>query len=417
MKDEWDGRDKFSIAKELLNKAIDSVARSNPKVEFGLRVFGHQSERALQDCEDSKLEVPFTKNSATLREALNRIDPKGYTPIAYSLFQSAYDFDERGNTVNAIILITDGLENCDGDPCATSEVLQNKRISLKPFVIGLGLPELDQAQFDCVGTYYDARDQKTFDKALGVVVSQALDNTTVQLNLLDQLGRATETDVEITFYDAYTGAPLYNFVHSILKNGAPDTLYLDPAGKYHVTAHTTPPVTKQNIELVPGQHNIIALDAPQGDLDLFLVGNQGFTDLKCVVRDPASGEAIYVQHLNTKHRYISGTYDLELLTLPRKTIPDFSILPGQGNEVRIANPGRLLVETLERGIMSIYVTRGGRLEKIYEWEQFSGREAIELQPGEYLMVFRPSLNKKVDMTREREVVIYSGRSTTLKFAK
>ena len=36
-----------------------------------------------------------------------------------------------------------------------------------------------------MGNYFDATDEKTFQKVLGVVVSQALDNTTAQINLLD----------------------------------------------------------------------------------------------------------------------------------------------------------------------------------------------------------------------------------------
>lgn len=419
MNEEWQGRAKFDIARELLEEAVDSLQRQGRNIEYGLRVFGHQSPRSMQDCKDSKLEVGFTRmGSAALKEAFSRINPQGYTPIAYSLFLAANDFPAKDKkSINVIILITDGLENCDGDPCSSSEALRNNRVTLKPYIIGLGLEEGDKGQFDCVGTYYDAGSEEDFEKVLGVVVSQALKNTTVQLNLLDHLGRANETDVEVTFYDAYTGEPLYNVVHSMLRNGAPDTLFLDPTGRYNVTAHTTPPVSRQNIELIAGKHNIISLDAPQGNLDLLLEGNTRYTEIRALVRDPATGEIVYVQNFNTRHRYISGTYDLELLTIPRRTMRDYVILPGQTNTLQIPASGRLIVQTYQRGTIAVFVKRGGRLVKVHEWPQFDGKDAIDLQPGEYTLVFRPHDNKKVDQTTERKAVVYGGKSTNLRFER
>jgi Ca-activated chloride channel family protein len=281
MADAWtdeDGiaRDKFAVAKELLIQAIDSVVQEGKPVEFGLRVFGHQSARQLKDCEDTKLEVSFARdNRARLRTVLDRITPQGWTPIAYSLFLAAHDFPEDKRATNVVVLITDGLENCDGDPCAASEALRNQRIALRPYVIGLGLSAEERAAFDCVGTYYDAAEPERFEEALNVVISQALRNTTVQLNLLDELGRARETDVEVTFYDSYSREALEHYVHTTLRSGVADTLYLDPAGRYDAVAHTTPPVAKRNIELTAGQHNIIALDVPQGSLNLMLDGYSG----------------------------------------------------------------------------------------------------------------------------------------------
>jgi len=415
MKETWDGRTKFAVARELLEKAIDSINRQNKPIEFGLRVFGHQSARELKDCEDSNLEVPFGRNNAAaVRAALDRIEPKGYTPIAYSLFLAAHDFGGGKDAVNAIILITDGEESCSGDPCASSEALRNRRIALKPYIIGLGLEPDEQAAFDCVGDYYDAGDPKRFQDALGVVISQALRNTTVQINLLDHLGRASETDVELSFYDAYSGQDLYNLVHTTLRSGAADTLYLDPVGKYNIVAHTTPPVRRQNVELVAGRHNIIALDVPQGDLVLQVEGNPGFTDLKCLVRDPETHEILYVQNFNTLHRYLAGTYNLEILTLPRIEVDDFPILPGQVNPYMVPASGRLLVTTNEPGILGVFIKRQQELVRVFEWRAFSGREVLDLQPGEYLLVFRPSRNKKIDNTRELPAVIYPAKSTTIR---
>ena len=55
MKTEWDGSDRFQIATDLLAKVVDSIERVD-RVEFALRVYGHQSHRSLKNCQDSRLE-------------------------------------------------------------------------------------------------------------------------------------------------------------------------------------------------------------------------------------------------------------------------------------------------------------------------------------------------------------------------
>jgi Ca-activated chloride channel family protein len=103
---------------------------------------------------------------------------------------------------------------------------------------------------------------------MGVIISQALNSTTLQVNLLDANAKPSETDANMTFYDAGTGAIKYNLVHTFNNAGNPDTLPIDPMPTYNLTVHTIPPVEKQNIELIPGKHNTVAVYCPQGYLNL-----------------------------------------------------------------------------------------------------------------------------------------------------
>lgn len=139
-----------------------------------------------------------------------------------------------------------------------------KGIILKPFVIGIGLDDGLKKSFDCVGQYFDAADEKTFQKVLDVVISQALDNTTAQVNLLDLAGNATETDVAMTFFNRVSGKAVYNFVHTLNLKGLPDTLILDPLINYRLQVHTIPPVSLDSIQLSAGRHNHIGLSTPRG---------------------------------------------------------------------------------------------------------------------------------------------------------
>lgn len=414
MIDPWNGTNKWEVAKKLVIKTIDSIQKADPDVEIGLRVFGHQSPRAQHNCEDTKLEVAISKNSAALiKSALNRITPKGYTPIAYSLFVSAGDFASTEGT-NSIILITDGIENCEGDPCASSDALRDKRVTLKPFVIGLGLKESDKGQFDCIGTYYDADNEKNFSNAMNIVISQALNITTTQINLIDAFGLPLEKDIEITLYDNATGEVRYNFVQTPDVKNQPDTLYINPIGKYRIVAHTTPPVELKDVELIAGKHNIIGIDVPMGKLVLSEGNGTTFSEKQCVVRNSTTGEIVYVQNFNTAHKYISGEYDIDLLTLPRLHYENYQIKGGVDNKIDIPVAGSLNITSTESKIYSIYVSKNGQLEKIYESSLNGNSEIVSLLPGDYVIFSRSNIKKASASTRQSAITIKSTKTTLLK---
>ena len=124
-----------------MGEFLDSL-KSIPNLELALRCYGHQTFiKPTRNCKDTKLEVPFnvaSKSAPLIKQRIQKLEPLGTTPIAYSLGESAADFTPCSNCRNIIILITDGIEECDGVPCEVSAALQKKGIFLRPFVIGVG---------------------------------------------------------------------------------------------------------------------------------------------------------------------------------------------------------------------------------------------------------------------------------------
>ena len=239
---------RIQVAKRMAVKLIDSLSTFK-NVELALRVYGHQKTVDLKDCKDSRLEVPFAPNNLVImKKRVNSLIPKGWTPIAYSLQECEKDFPAEKGVRNLVIIITDGMEECTGDPCQISAALQKKGIFLKPFIIGLGSSEQFKFKFDCVGTYYDANTEKDFENVVGVIVSQAMNATSCQINLLDKKLRPVETNVLMSIYDASTKKLLFNYEHTMNGRGVPDTLFLDPLRRYDITVHTLPPVQKNNVE-------------------------------------------------------------------------------------------------------------------------------------------------------------------------
>ena len=88
MNADWgDGQTRFEAAKEILSKNVEQL-RDIPNLEIALRVYGHQSPitATYQDCNDTKLEVPFgTNNHDQVLTKIRTIKAKGTTPIAMTL--------------------------------------------------------------------------------------------------------------------------------------------------------------------------------------------------------------------------------------------------------------------------------------------------------------------------------------------
>jgi len=376
-------------------------------------VYGHTKKYPPQDCDDTRLEVPFGKdNGFSIKKRLEEISPSGTTPIARSLEECGGDFP-KSPARNIIILITDGIEECNGDPCAVSAMLQKKGIALKPFVIGLGLNKDFIKQFECIGNYFDATDEVQFKNAFNIVITQALNNTTAQVNLLDIHSHPVETNTSITFYDQRSGAVLYNFMHTINAKGVPDTVQIDPLGMYRVTAHTLPPVSKDSITLTSGKHNIIALDVPQGDLQLRIDGANEYKKLYAIIRKKGDSATMNVQEFSAVTRYIVGDYDLEVLTTPRIYINNVNIAQSKTTSVQIPTPGIATIICNAPGYGDILVEKDNKLEWVDRISLNSVKESIVLQPGLYRIVFRPKNSQSVIYTIEKTFRIASGISISV----
>ncbi len=406
----WQSDTKFNYAKRIMAELLDSLAGVK-NIELGLRLYGHQHQFPPQDCSDTKLEVPFAPgNSNKIKYKLRSIEPRGTTPLAYSLEQSAKDFPPCANCRNIVLLITDGIEECGGDPCAVSRMLQKNGIILKPFIIGIG-NDFNSA-FNCVGTYFDATSERDFRKALNVVISQALNSTTMQVNLLDEAGKPTETDVNMTFYNAISGKIMYNFIHTMNNRGLPDTLIIDPLVTYNIVVHTIPPVKIDSLSIIPGKHTIVGVSASQGFMQLKMAGSGAASKgLQCLVHPKGKMEILNLQYFGQTGKYITGEYDLQVLTLPRLFIPKVEILQSHTTTIEIPEPGIAVIRKYFNGYGSLYLEDKNLMTWIYELDENQTQETLYLQPGNYRVEFRPKTSRSSIYTVEMKFVIESGKTT------
>lgn len=167
-------QEKIDIAKEVM---IGLVRELPAGVQAGLEVYGH---RRKGDCEDIELMVPVGQgDKSDLIKRIQSIEPKGHTPITKSL-QMAAETMAATEEETTLVLVSDGKETCQGDPCALMKSLKNKGIKLKTHVIGFDVTDEEKQQLACIaeaggGKYFTAKSADQLKLALGEVRQEVVE--------------------------------------------------------------------------------------------------------------------------------------------------------------------------------------------------------------------------------------------------
>ena len=140
----------MDAAKTVLNQVISEIPNVDG-VNVGLRVYGHLGDNTETgkptSCVSSDLLVPMSGvDTDALNAQVEQLQPVGWTPIGFSLLQAEQDFVEPAgpDVVNAIVMVTDGLETCDADPVAIAGQLRSSPAGIVTHVIGFGTTAEEQ---------------------------------------------------------------------------------------------------------------------------------------------------------------------------------------------------------------------------------------------------------------------------------
>jgi len=413
MNGKWEGATKIEHAKRIFGETIDGLV-GIPNLEVALRVYGHQSPitPTFQDCNDTKLEVPFgPDNFAAVKGFIQTVECKGTTPIARSLEAAAEDFPDAKSR-NIIILITDGLEACDEFPCEVAKKLKAKDINVTPFVVGLGIDLSYLKAFDCIGRFYEASTLESFEKVMKSVINDVLLNTSVQINLNDIYGKPSETNVTVFVYEAGTKNLKYTFMHTINFKGNPDTIVnIDPAMKYDVLVNTLPVKEIKGVTIYKGIHNTIKVDCPQGMLNVRIKGPTKNDNVNVRVSQNGQSVTLNVQNISEIQNYIVGSYDLEILTLPRIYEKGIKIAQSAFTYIDIPGSGIFKYTTYKPIVGQIFVVReGNKDEWVCDIDPAKLTEQFFLQPGNYKLVYRLKSAVSTDYTSVKTFMIQSGEN-------
>jgi hypothetical protein len=163
---------RFGVASNILLQIVDSIYAINNEIEFAVRAYGTQYPAQEKNCYDTRLEVPFNiQNANQIKNRLKYITPVGFSPIAYSLIQASDNELSNSNVYDySIIFITDGGESCNGDVCKTFKDYIEKKIKIKPYVIGLDKNEQLKSFYECMGNYIEVTKADDIMKAVKMIV-------------------------------------------------------------------------------------------------------------------------------------------------------------------------------------------------------------------------------------------------------
>ena len=404
------GQSKMDVAKDILTKLVDSL-RVNQNLELALRVYGHRYTRQANNCTDSNLEIPFApKNHKAIIEKIKSIKPKGVTPITYSLLQSANDFPSAAGYRNILILITDGVESCGGDPCTVSVALQKKGVFLRPYIIGLGLES--GKVLECVGKYIDAQNARSLNTVLNKSIETSLAKTTVSVELMNGSGKPVETNIDVSFVNAMTKSSVYEFVHYLDKHGRPDTVQVDPVIAYDIVVNTVPPVIMKSVGIESGRHNVVEVSVPQGRLMARTEGRgNGFS---FVVRQKNKSEILNQQRSGDSYKYLEGDYDVETLTFPRRIFA-IHIKADETQTITLPSTGLVNINTVTNGIGSLFeITDAGETKWVCNLDETITLHSYNLLPGNYKIAFRAKQAAGSKYTATKNFEIKSGQTVNFK---
>ena len=150
------GEIRVDAAKRVLSEVIGAIPDVDG-INVGMRVYGHKGdnteEARSESCLASELLVPINGvDKVALSSSVERIQPTGWTPIARSLEAAGSDFSEEASdsVVNAIVVLTDGIETCDGNPAAAARMLHESGKKITTHVIGFATTAEDQATLGAI---------------------------------------------------------------------------------------------------------------------------------------------------------------------------------------------------------------------------------------------------------------------------
>ena len=234
------GQPKMVVAKEILH----DVSYWFPQdLDLALRAYGSTSPSESNNCADSTLLVPFgAQNREPIRQAIARLQPLGQTPIAFALNQATGDFgtlqDDR-----ALVLVTDGIESCGGDPVQAARELREQGIIVHLIGFGLG----------------NAADE---DTASLQAVARASGGHYVTAGSAEELKDALVQTVATSF-SVFKG-------NTKVANGSlgSDEPLLLPEGDYRVEIHSSPP-QEMPVSLAPRDQLTLTLEKKGGVVSRF----------------------------------------------------------------------------------------------------------------------------------------------------
>ncbi|MBI1228406.1 MAG: VWA domain-containing protein [Bacteroidetes bacterium] len=395
-----------SVLKNLVKKLPDGT-------RAGLIAYGHNRK---SDCSDIETLVELKPlDSASFTARLDAINPQGMTPIALSINHALALIRPETAPLN-VILVSDGLETCDGDACDLVRKAKEQGVKITLHVIGFGIEEKDLSALECIaqaggGQYFPANNAEELTLALDEAVEEPAKGggyLSVKVTLDGQpldgslkVFKKGETK-EAALGRTYTG-PLTN----------PRVLQL-PAGQYQlevmaVSMDGGPTQLFSDLTISADDTLHQSVDFAQGTLKVLVTRNGELSDatvnlFKADTKERVTGGRSYNHEKSNpiEFRVLPGAYDVEIGSVELANKTKFrwenqalnggaTIELSHNFESGILKVGAKTGSTLVDATVTVYSKATG--ESVAAGRTYmsdsSNPKSFTLEPGEYKMDIKP----------------------------
>ncbi len=163
------GVSKVEIARAAVKDLVSTWSGDDA---LGLVAYGH---RRKGDCADIETLIPYGPlDPGMFMARVNGLNALGMTPLSAAVIHGAEQL-KLSEQKATVILVSDGEETCEMDPCQVGAELEKRGVDFTAHVIGFDVPNpAHQAQLKCLadttgGRYFNARDAGELKTALGTL--------------------------------------------------------------------------------------------------------------------------------------------------------------------------------------------------------------------------------------------------------
>lgn len=418
---QMEGKTKMEIASSVLSESINDFAENQ---KIGLVVYGH---REKGDCRDVETLLPMSNTSkSSVSSAVKKIKPLGKTPLAYSA-TTVIDQLRKNKEKATIVLITDGIESCDGNICDVVTKAKKEGIDFKLHIVGFGLKNSETEQLKCAakagdGNYYDAADASGLGDAMSEVATQTIDKKEGNFGVY-----AIKNDKPIDAWVRAYKTGTKEEVNALRTYGETRYMYL-PSGKYDLTAKplssNVQAITVKNVESFDDKKTERTISFDGGKIASTTTNNGEGWDSTVKIKDEndkvvATGRTYgRVKELEVN----PGTYTVEFQALAMKGLNTFqkkkniTVTAGEVTEIsHNFNTGTFFIDAKvgENSIDTMVTLKEKNSGNHVDGSRTYNRGAkFLLNPGTYTVKVTPLGNYKDRNSQNFTIEVKTGESTT-----
>ncbi len=313
-----EGENKIVIARRVLGELVDGL---DAGADVGVVAYGHRREG---DCDDIETVVPIGPlDKAAVKATVDGLNPKGKTPLTRSVQQAFESLKDRPGGAS-IILISDGLDTCGGDPCGAVRAAKQMGLDFRLHVVGFDVAGEDVSQLECAaqageGLFLSAENAAELSAALDQAVAMAPEVPPGRLSL-KAIADGGLQDAAVFVTDAATGEELGGGRTYATPDTNPRLIPL-PDGKFDVRVQAVGfqgDISRTfTIEIVDGGLVERVADFSTGELTISVSRNGELSDAVYKVKLPGGGAEVatgrtYANERSNpaKVRITSGTYEV-----------------------------------------------------------------------------------------------------------